>query len=156
MDETRKDRTQSWGAGESSQAGRSGLLVSDAERDSVVTELGEHFQAGRLERAEFDERVTQALTARTGHDLDVLLADLPRAHDVPSAPLADQRHPRLRSLAPVLVPLLVVAVLIAGSAAGGGHHRWAGGWAPWPLLWLIPLIAWRFGWWRRGWRRQWR
>ena len=30
------------------------------------------------------------------------------------------------------------------------------GWAPWPLLWLIPLIAWRFGWRRRGWRRQWR
>ena len=47
MDETRKDQTQSWGASESSQADRSGLRVSDAERDLVVTELGEHFQAGQ-------------------------------------------------------------------------------------------------------------
>ena len=155
MYETRKARTQSRGAGESSQADRSGLRVSDAERDLVVTELGEHFQAGRLDQAEFDERVTQALTARTGRDLDVLLGDLPPAQ-VPTAPPADQRRPRLWSLAPVLVPLLVVAVLVAGSALGGWHHRWAGGWAPWPLLWFIPLIVLRFGWWRRGWNRQWR
>lgn len=161
MDETRKDPAraagQSWGAGESSRAGRSGLRVSDAERDVVVAELGEHFQAGRLDQAEFDERVTQALTARTGRDLDVLLADLPPAQDAPSAAPSDQRRPRLPSLVPFLVPLLFVAILIAGSAAGGWHHRWAGGWAPWPLLWLIPIILLRFGWWRRSWRRrQWR
>ena len=100
--------------------------------------------------------MTQALTARTGRELDVLLADLPPAQAAPGAPPAGQQGQRLRSLAPVLVPLLVVAVLIAGSAAGGWHHRWAGGWAPWPLLWFIPLIVLRFGWWRRGWRRQWR
>ena len=123
MDETRNDRTGPWGASGSSQADRSGLRVSDAERDLVVTELGEHFQAGRLDQAEFDDRVTQALTAHTGHDLDVLLADLPPAHDVPGTPPAGQRRPRPRSLPPVLVPLLVVAVLIAGSALGGWHHR---------------------------------
>ena len=35
------------------------LRVSDAERDAVVTELGEHFQQGRLDQAEFDERLTK-------------------------------------------------------------------------------------------------
>jgi hypothetical protein len=154
MDETRKDLTQSWGASESSRASRSGLRVSDAERDVVVTELGEHFQTGRLDQAEFDDRVTRALTARTGRDLDVLLADLPPAQDAPGALPSDQRRLRLPFRLPVLVPLLFIAVLMAGSAAGGWHHQWAGGWAPWPLLWLIPLSLLRFGWWRRSWRRQ--
>jgi hypothetical protein len=133
--------------------------VSDAERDVVVTELGEHYQAGRLDQAEFDERVTQALTARTGRDLDVLLADLPPAQDAPSSAAPDQRRPHPSSLVPFLVPLLFAAILIAGFAAGGWHHRSAGGWAPWPLLWLIPIIALRLGWWRRvitsGDRRSW-
>ena len=52
MDETRYDPTPG-------RPGRTGLRVSDAERDAVVTELGEHFQQGRLDHAEFDERVTQ-------------------------------------------------------------------------------------------------
>lgn len=42
---------------------RPDLRVSDAERDAVVTELGEHFQQGRLDQAEFDERMTKALSA---------------------------------------------------------------------------------------------
>jgi len=33
-----------------------------------VTELAEYFQEGRLDQTEFDERATQALTARTGRD----------------------------------------------------------------------------------------
>jgi Domain of unknown function (DUF1707) len=35
------------------------LRVSDAERDAVVTELGEHFQQGRLDQAECDERLAK-------------------------------------------------------------------------------------------------
>lgn len=133
---------------------RSDLRVSDAERDAVVTELGKHFQEGRLDRAEFDERVTQALTARTRRDLGGLLADLPPAREAPSAPQPRAwRSPHLA----VLVPLLFTAILIAGFAAGGWHHRWDGGWVLWPLWWLLPIMVLRFGWWRRGWRRrQWR
>ena len=124
---------------------RPDLRVSDAERDAVVTELGEHFQQGRLDQVEFDERVTQALAARTESDLSALLADLPPTREAP-APQPRTWAPRL----PFLVPLLFAAILIAGSAAGGRH----GSWALWPLWWLVPVIVLRFAWWRRGWQRR--
>ena len=160
MDETRQDAARAaarrpWRA-DSPQAGRPGgsrwgarpeLRVSDAERDAVVTELGEHFGQGRLDQSEFDERVTRALSARTGRDLDGLLADLPPARAESSTPQPGAPFPR-----PLAVVPLLAAILIAGVAAGGWHH----GWVPWPLLWLLPIIVMRFGWWRRNWRgRQW-
>ena len=104
MDETRYDPTPG-------SPGRAGLRVSDAQRDAVVTELGEHFEQGRLDRAEFDERVTQALAAKTESDLDGLLADLPQVRETPVAPRPITWTRRL----PVLVPLLFAIVLIAGS-----------------------------------------
>jgi len=122
------------------------LRVSDAERDAVATELGEHFQQGRLDQAEFDERVTKALSARTGRDLSGLLADLPPIRQESSDPQPAARFPR--SL--IAVPLLAAVILIASIAAGGWHH----GWVPWPLWWLVPIMVLRFGWWRRNWRRR--
>ena len=53
------------------------LRVSDADRDRALGELSEAFQAGRLTAGEFDQRSGQALGARTGKELTVLLADLP-------------------------------------------------------------------------------
>ena len=47
---------------------RADIRVSDADRDQAVTELGEHFQAGRLTQEEFDDRSGLALQARTGRD----------------------------------------------------------------------------------------
>src|SRR6516164_551306 len=128
MDETRHDPIPS----------RPGLRVSDAERDAVATELGEHFGQGRLDQAEFDERVMQALSARTGRDLGGLLADLPPAREDSTAPQPGTRLPGTL----ILVPLLAAAILTAGIAAGGAHHpRLA-----WPLWWLIPIIVLRFSW----------
>jgi hypothetical protein len=157
MDETRQDAARAdarrpWPAG-GPQAGQPGanrwearpdLRVSDAERDAVVTELGEHFQQGRLDQAEFDERMTKALSARTGRDLDGLLADLPQAREESSAPQPGTRLPGPL----ILVPLLAAAIVIGGATAGGK--------VLWPLWWLLPIMVLRFGWWRRGWRsRQW-
>jgi hypothetical protein len=155
MDETRQDAARvavgrSWRVG-GPRAGQPGgnrwdahpdLRVSDAERDAVVTELGEHFGQGRLDQAEFDERVTKALSARTGRDLGGLLADLPSAREESSVPQPGMRLPRPL----ILVPLLAAAILIAGAAAGG--------WVLWPLWWLVPIMLLRFGWWGRGWRRR--
>ena len=126
------------------------LRVSDAERDAVVAELGEHFQQGRLDQAEFDARMAAALSARTGRDLGGLLADLPSIREHSSAPQPGTRLPTPL----ILVPLLAAAILIAGAVAGGWHHRWTGGWVPWPLWWLVPIMLLRFGWWGRGWRRR--
>jgi hypothetical protein len=128
------------------------LRVSDADRDAVVTELGEHFQAGRLDAAELDDRTGRALRARTGGDLDEVLADLPRRPRARSEPRAVARS-RL-PLIPLLVPALIAAVFVtmaltAGAAGGGWHHHWAAGIFWWPLWWLIPVIALRLLWSRR-------
>ena len=52
------------------------LRVSDAEREAVSGRLAEHFAAGRLDQAEFDDRVGRAMTAKTRADLRGLFADL--------------------------------------------------------------------------------
>jgi len=53
------------------------IWASDADRERVVASLRDHFAEGRLTRAELDERLTMALSARTGGDLRRLMADLP-------------------------------------------------------------------------------
>src|SRR4051794_25730698 len=53
------------------------LRVSDRERDEVATLLRDHAAEGRLNTEELDDRVERALAARTGGDLDAVLADLP-------------------------------------------------------------------------------
>ncbi len=52
------------------------LRVSDAEREAVTGRLAEHFAAGRLDQAEFDDRVGRAMSAKTRADLSGLFADL--------------------------------------------------------------------------------
>lgn len=54
------------------------LRIGDAEREAAVRELGEHYAAGRLDAAEYEERTTAAYAARTADDLAPLFADLPR------------------------------------------------------------------------------
>jgi hypothetical protein len=132
------------------------LRVSDADRDAAISELGEHFQEGRLDRDELEDRTGRALGARTGSDLDELLADLPRATRAAGRPPVPVR-PR-PALVPFGVPVLVAAaltatILIAGGA-GGWHHQWAFEWAVW---WIVPVMAMRLLWWRRmGGIRPWR
>jgi GntR family transcriptional regulator len=61
------------------------LRVSDAERLAVTDRLAEHFAAGRLDRAEFDDRVGRAMGAKTRADLSGLFADLSET-GAPAAP----------------------------------------------------------------------
>jgi hypothetical protein len=109
------------------------MRASDADRDAVVSDLSEHFQAGRLTKAEFDERTGQALTARTWGELRELLADLPRARTAGQIPAAGSPSVRTvpsprRGAPPILAPLagFVVVALVLGVATGG-----------WGLIWLL-------------------
>jgi len=61
------------------------LRVSDAERQAVTDRLAEHFAAGRLDQAEFDDRVGRAMSAKTRADLSGLFADLPET-GAPASP----------------------------------------------------------------------
>jgi GntR family transcriptional regulator len=64
------------------------LRVSDAERETAAGALAGYFAAGRLDQAEFDDRVGRAMSARTRADLSGLFADLPEtgAAAVPGLP----------------------------------------------------------------------
>ena len=53
------------------------LRVSDAERNAVTERLATHYSDGRLDQAEFDDRVSKAMAAKTRGDLDGLFDDLP-------------------------------------------------------------------------------
>jgi hypothetical protein len=59
------------------------MRVSDAERSAVTDALARHYADGRLDQAEFDERVGRAMKARTRGDFRGLLDDLPHAADQP-------------------------------------------------------------------------
>jgi hypothetical protein len=135
------------------------VRVSDADRDAVVTELGRHFQAGRLDAAELDDRTGLALRAKVRGDLDPLLADLPRAAAGPPPASAPGRPPLARALVPVLIAaVLVTAALTAGALHAGWHHQWGAGVGWWPVWWLIPLLTVRLLWWGRrpGGARSWK
>ncbi len=71
--------TRGRGLGESREA----MRVSDAERSAVGEELSRHFADGRLDQAEFDERLNLAVKAKTRGDLAGLLVDLPRLEQEP-------------------------------------------------------------------------
>ena len=66
--------------------------IGDAERDEAVQCLQAHMGEGRLTTAEFDERMSSALQARTLADLTPLFEDLPEPHPArvvsPGSPLA--------------------------------------------------------------------
>jgi hypothetical protein len=103
------------------------MRVSDAERQAVADRLAEHFSSGRLDQAEFDERVGRAMGAKTRADLTGLFDDLPET----GAPAATDPmgQPRRRHRHPILLGALIVFVAIAAAHV------------VWPLLWIGFLVA---------------
>ena len=65
---------------------RSDLRASDADRESVVTQLRRHAEAGRLTVDELDERCSQAFSAVTLGELGALTRDLPDEQPPASQP----------------------------------------------------------------------
>ena len=116
------------------------VRIGDAERESAVTALGEHYAAGRLTKEEFDERSGTAWSARTSGDLTPLFTDLP-----PLQPPAAQRTRPPRTawrlgMGLWWVWMLLIVLAIAGqvpwfavaifaglwwSGMFTGLHRWA-------------------------------
>lgn len=59
---------------------------SDADREQIVERLRGAAGEGRLLVDEFDERLGQALSARTYRELDAIVADLPRRQSIITRP----------------------------------------------------------------------
>jgi hypothetical protein len=126
------------------------IRVGDADRDAAIAELGEHFQAGRLTKEEFDERSGLALRARTGNDLSELFTDLPQAAPrpdmsptvppaAPGAPAPTRSAAVARRpfrLGRAILAIVVVGMLVSGLASlltGNVHHVGDG--------WVVPVIV---------------
>lgn len=122
------------------------LRASDAERDTAVRALTKHYADGRLERAEFDERVGQALSARTRRELDALFTDLPEPS--PAAALARQedaqaaesaaagRRPGLRRGPAAGFPVMLLVPILLVLSVGAVLH----GAPPFPLIALLFIL----------------
>ncbi len=54
-----------------------GMRASDADRTEVADLLSKHYSAGRLDQAEFDDRMHRAMSAKTQGDFAGLFDDLP-------------------------------------------------------------------------------
>ena len=104
------------------------LRIGDAERERAVTALGEHFAAGRLDRAEHDERADAALSAKVWDDLTVLFHDLPPPVVGPPSGHPAWPPPRRR---PRRLPVLLLALLAVAALAE----------APWPLLAVLVVLT---------------
>ncbi len=118
--------------------GQPDLRVSTAERSEVADTLSTHYAEGRLDAAEFNERVDRAMAAKTRADLAGLLDDLPAdPADALPAPV------RRRTRSP-LVLLVLVVLLVASSS-----WWWLTPHVPWVLVALG--VAWL---WHRSHRHQ--
>ena len=113
-----------WARGSASRPSASNadpnMRVSDAERAEVADRLSKHYSDGRLDETEFNERIDQAMRAKTHADLDGLLTDLPAPEapepqkagktSGPAAPVLRQRPARRHRILE-LVLIIVVAVV---------------------------------------------
>ena len=100
-----------------------GQRIGDAERDVAAAVLSEHFAAGRLDRDEFDVRLSATYRARTAGELDPLFADLPAtpavARSTPSVKAAPRRP---RGFAVPVLPLVLLVAAVTMASNGGRFH----------------------------------
>ena len=105
------------------------VRIGDAERDATMTQLREHFVAGRLTFDELTGRIDAALTAKTQRQIESLMADLPRP---PRAARTAGDVPAVATPAPDPGRFLVFAMLLFAMAtwilifARMSRHAWSG------------------------------
>jgi len=101
------------------------VRVSDADRNAVAEQLSAHYAEGRLDQAEFDERISQTMAAKTRGDLAGLFDDLPdpapagasgpRGPNGPGGPTIPYRPRRRGGVFRSLI-LLAIVIVIASTA----------------------------------------
>ena len=118
------------------------MRAGDADRTSVVEQLGKHLGAGRLDVSEFDERVIRAHAAVYLDELPPLLADLPADHPPARSP---GRPPARRDRAVSVAVPIFLAMVITWSAIAVVYG------AP-PFLGVLLLVLFLR---QRRWRSRW-
>lgn len=123
------------------------IRVSDAERTEVADRLAVHFGEGRLNQAEFDERVALAMNAKTRGDLSGLFDDLPEAEaeaaGTPGTPVRGPRSPThpVRPYGNLIFLVLLVVVITAVGTAGEAVFGHVPGVKTWLTVGVITAIV---------------
>ena len=119
------------------------LRVSDADRADVADRLSKHYGDGRLDQAEFNERMERAMSAKTQGDFAGLFADLPDLTEPGSSLPAPAKQPASRS--PMYRLILLILIIVAAAVLGQALLH---SFFPWLLLAVVAFL-----WLRNGPRR---
>jgi len=111
------------------------MRISDAERAEVADLLSKHYGDGRLDQAEFNQRLDQAMRAKTYADLGGLFADLPRTEE--EAVEGPKFQGRRGGRSPLLTLVLAVIVAVVAITIIGHVLTFSLG----PVLWLAILAV---------------
>ncbi|WP_051024834.1 MULTISPECIES: DUF1707 domain-containing protein [Nocardia] len=119
--------------------GNEHVRASDADREEIVERLRSAMNEGRLNLAEFDDRVQQVYAARTYGELSPILSDLPAVRERPGAAGAGRVPPWVLIMwTPwVFVNILCVVIWLA-TGAGYFWPFWVE--VPWGLALCIPTV----------------
>jgi len=128
----RWDPVYSGGARRNGAAADAHLRADDRERNEVADTLSRHFADGRLDAAEFKERLDRAMGATTRGDLSGLFGDLPRLVDEPVAPPAR----RSRAVPLLILVMVVMVVTVALGTTMSYVHL------PWLLFVVVGVFLW--------------
>jgi hypothetical protein len=125
------------------------LRVSDADRNAVAERLSAHYADGRLDQAEFDERVSRTMSAKTRGDLAGLFDDLPDSEPAGAFEPGGPRGPggpaipyRARRRGGVIRPLfMLLMVVVAVSIAWHTVTSFSVPWFPIAVVIAIAFIV---------------
>jgi hypothetical protein len=120
------------------------IRVSDVERNAVAERLSAHYADGRLDQAEFDERVSRTMAAKTRGDLAGLFDDLPDPEQPPAAfgpggPSGPAIPYRRRRRGGIIRPLFLLVMVIV--VASIGWHAVTAFSIPWFPIAVVLAIA---------------
>ncbi|EME57604.1 DUF1707 SHOCT-like domain-containing protein [Amycolatopsis decaplanina] len=129
------------------------LRISDQDRESALTALGEHMSVGRIDIDEFGERSARITAAKTRGELSEVFLDLPEPHplfDVPKKAVSESEKPAspwagispAQRVMGALLPILFIATIALIITTG---VTW------WFILVPIGISAVGEGIWGKGW-----
>ncbi len=121
------------------------LRIGNPERESVVERLNAALNEGRLELAEYDERVRQVYAAKTAGDLVPITSDLPiPAPPPPKRTIRGALAPDEQKWVGVALILLTIWLLQSVVARDVSYF-----WPAWPIgIWGAVLLGRRITGWR--------
>jgi hypothetical protein len=117
------------------------LRAGDADRERIADRLRVAHTEGRIDLAEFQQRLERCYESKTFGELDQLVRDLPfEQQPARRSTSAPGWTVRLAAMATIVA---VLSVLVAVSA-GPRHQHFVWVWIP------LMFLVWRMVWWRRG------